>query len=190
MKKLFLSSFTLLLILPLMLKAQVKSEKSHVKKNDDYKLEFHYSDEALQQQVKADKAASDRNYEANSFAAFNPQWNLVNVDIDKKALKSNATDYSNLLSEAKTSFTTDLVYFENGQKALFAKSGNKLKPLFFGNIANVNNNINLYHKVSECLECSKVVRYHRIINGNTMTIRMRAEDDNLSDVFYLLTFNK
>jgi hypothetical protein len=46
------------------------------------------------------------------------------------------------------------------------------------------------HEVDGCPSCSKHIHYTRSISNNILTIKIQAEDDDKSDVFYVLTFNK
>lgn len=177
------------MIIPILSNAQTK-EDSHPQKVDDFKLEFHYSDEALAIQAKMDNETIVQQHAANSFAATNPQWNLTNVQVEKAALGVNAANYNLLLDEAKASFTNDIIYVESPQKALFAKQGNELTPIYFGKISHNNSSVQLNHQTPGCSTCSKTISFTQRINGNTMVIRMAAEDEDKSDVFYLLTFNK
>jgi len=183
-------AFLLFAFIPIMMQAQNNNQAARIDKTDDFKLEFHYSDKVLAQQRQTDKANNQQQLVVNSFAASNPQWKLSKVEIDQSLLSNNSSNYSSLLSEAKASFSKDIIYVENGKKALFASSKAQIRPIYFGFIKDVNSHINLHHKVSTCPTCSKTIEYQRSISGNTLQLRMKAEDEDLSDVFYLLTFNK
>ena len=177
------------MIIPILSNAQTRGD-ANPQKVDDFKLEFHYSDEALAIQAKMDNETSVQQHAANSFAATNPQWNLTNVQVEKAALGINAANYNLLLDEAKASFTNDIIYVESAKKALFAKQGNELTPIYFGKTTQNNSNVQLHHQTPGCSTCSKTISFTKRIDGNTMVIRMGAEDEDKSDVFYLLTFNK
>lgn len=192
MKKLILCirACFLIALIPISMQGQNKAQTSLLQKSDDFKLEFHYSNDVLAQQNQASQSISQQQLLVDNFAASYTQWQLSKVDIDQPSLRHNSSNYSQLLSEAKASFGKQLIYVENAKKALFAKNKAQVQAIYFGKTDNSNNQISLNNKVADCPSCSKIVIYQKSTSGNTMQIRMQAEDEDKSDVFYLLTFNK
>ena len=62
--------------------------------------------------------------------------------------------------------------------------------MYFGSFSILGNDIVLSHKVDGCPTCSKMVSYSRTIIKNTLVLKIQDEDDDKSDVFYVLTFIK
>ena len=110
-------AFLLFAFIPIMMQAQNNNQAARIDKTDDFKLEFHYSDKVLAQQSQTDLANNQQQLVVNSFAASNPQWKLSKVEIDQSLLSNNSSNYSSLLSEAKASFSKDIIYVENAAKA-------------------------------------------------------------------------
>ena len=124
------------------------------------------------------------------FTKENAPWKLSSFDISKKDLQMNLKNYSAIYDDVKNDFTSDVLYYESKNKALFCKSNDSVTPMYFGAISIKGNEVELFHKIDGCPTCAKNVKYSRSISNNTLTIKIQEEDGDKSDVFYVLTFNK
>ena len=125
-----------------------------------------------------------------SFTQKHTPWKLSSFDISKNDLEKNFNNYTAIYNDIKNDFQSDVVYYESKNKALFCRVNGSVTPMYFGSISIVDNDVDLFHEVDGCPSCSKNIQYSRSISNNTLTIKIQAEDDDKSDVFYVLTFNK
>lgn len=132
------------------------------------------------------------NYQASikAFKAAHTTWNLVGVTVEKSSLIANASNFQQLNDEAKESLGKDMFYVEGNGNAILANESKSITPLFFGSFTENNNELTLFHKVEGCENCSKTLKFTRIQEGNKLVLKLNAEDESLSDVYYLLTFTK
>jgi len=127
----------------------------------------------------------------SQFTQNNPKWKLKSIDIDNAIINANRPQYSTLLTEAKSDLTGNIEYYESSDYALLASSSNQIHPIYYGKIQLISNDVILKHRVENCPNCSKSISYTRIYNPDqSMVIRLQDEDDDKSDVIYILTFEK
>jgi hypothetical protein len=140
--------------------------------------------------IYSDYSATSYTKKVLSFTKANTPWKLASFDISKPDLENNLNNYKAIYNDVKNDFQSDVVYYESKTKALFCRDNGSVTPMYFGSISVVGNDVDLLHEVDGCPSCSKNIHYTRSISNNILTIKIQAEDDDQSDVFYVLTFNK
>jgi hypothetical protein len=177
------------LFAPFAINAQDNKASIRTGQEDRSRLGFIYTEK---QETEADtKNKADRfQNEINNFINGLDNWKFVSAEIDKSGLNANASNFKQLNDELQSSFTKDVIYIEGKGKALLGKSTDKITPFYYGVIAQNANEVTLSHKVEGCDNCDKTVKFTRYQEGNKLILRIGADDESLSDVFYLLTFNK
>jgi hypothetical protein len=131
------------------------------------------------------------NPDINQFVLDNTQWFLTSIDIDKHVLSTNRNNYTSLLNEVRQDLSGNINYFESSDYALLALTADEIHPIYYGRILVNSNNVTLKHRVENCPTCSKDVNFSRVVFPNqTLTIRLMDEDNDKSDVIYILNFVK
>ena len=133
---------------------------------------------------------NDYNQKIQEFRNSNIPWKLSSFIISKNDLSENKNNYQLLIDDVKDEFNSNIFYYENEAKALLCRNDNPITPMYFGDFTNSGNDIVLAHKVDGCPTCSKTINYSRSIIKNTLVLKIQDEDDDKSDVFYVLTFIK
>jgi hypothetical protein len=127
----------------------------------------------------------------SQFTQNNTKWKLKSIDIDNVIINANRPQYNSLLTEVKSDLTGNIEYYESSDYALLASSSNQIHPIYYGKIQMNSNDLILSHRVENCPNCSKNISYSRTYNPDqTMILRLQDEDDDKSDVIYILTFEK
>ncbi len=125
------------------------------------------------------------------FTQSNTKWKLKSVGIDNNIINANRPQLNSLLSEVQSDLTGNIEYYESSDYALLASSSNQVHPIYYGKIQMSSNDLILSHRVENCPNCSKNISYTRTYNPDqTMILRLQDEDDDKSDVIYILTFEK
>ena len=125
-----------------------------------------------------------------NFSKESIPWKLISCEVSKKDLIQNTNNYQILTDEIKDEINGNVFYYENNGKALLCKVAESITPMYFGAFSPKGGDIVLAHEVDGCPNCSKKVTYSRTINDNKLTLKVQDEDDDKSDVFYVLTFLK
>ena len=134
--------------------------------------------------------SEDFNKKLLEFTKSNSPWKLSSCEVSKSDLSANLNNYQLLLDDVKDEFNSDIFYYENDGKALLCRNDSPITPMYFGSFSISGNDIVLSHKVDGCSTCSKMVTYSRSIIKNTLVLKIQDEDQDKSDVFYVLTFIK
>ena len=132
----------------------------------------------------------DFNEKIQDFTKGITPWKLSSFELSKNDLKENVNNYQLLKEDVRDEFNSNIFYYEKEGMALLCRNDNPITPMYFGSFSITGNDIVLSHKVAGCPTCSKMVSYSRTIIKNTLVLKIQDEDDNKSDVFYLLTFIK
>jgi hypothetical protein len=130
------------------------------------------------------------NEEILEFTKSNSPWVLSKCEVSKSDLSANSNNYQLLLDDVKDEFNSNIFYYENEGKALLCRNDSPITPMYFGSFSILGNDIVLSHKIDGCPTCSKTVNYSRTIIKNTLVLKIQDEDEDKSDVFYVLTFIK
>lgn len=133
---------------------------------------------------------NEYNQKIQEFSNGNTPWKLSSFELSKSDLIENANNYQLLIDDVKDEFNSNIYYYENEGKALLCRNDNPITPMYFGDFLIVGNDIVLSHKVEGCPTCSKTVSYSRTIIKNKLVLKIQEEDEDKSDVFYVLTFIK
>ncbi len=125
------------------------------------------------------------------FTASTTKWKLKSIDVDIDLLQHNRAQYQNLLQAVKSDLTGSIAYYESNDYALLTLISGQFYPIYYGKIQKSSNDIILSHYVENCPSCAKNVSYSRVFKPDqTLSFRLQDEDEDKSDVFYVLTFEK
>lgn len=124
------------------------------------------------------------------FTKESSPWNLISCEVSKKDLIQNINNYQILTDEIKDEINGNVFYYENNGKALLCKMVESITPMYFGAFTTKGGDFVLAHEVDGCPNCSKTIIYSRTIIDNKLSLKIQDEDDDKSDVFYVLTFLK
>lgn len=187
--KLILYSFLAVWVFcPMLVIAQVSS-KNPQKIEGTTRSGFVYT-EKQPSEVEVKEIFNAYQAQLNAFRSSYENWKLIDVSVEKSLLTSNASNFKQLNDEAAEMFHKDFFYVEGNGNAILANESKSITPLFFGSFTENNNELTLFHKVEGCENCSKTLTFTRIQEGNKLVLKLNAEDESLSDVYYLLTFTK
>ena len=125
-----------------------------------------------------------------NFSKESSPWKLISCKVSKRDLIQNINNYQILTDEIKDEINGNVFYYENNGKALLCKVTETITPMYFGAFSLKGDDILLSHEVHGCPNCSKTITYSRTINDNKLTLKVQDEDEDKSDVFYVLTFIK
>lgn len=127
----------------------------------------------------------------HQFTDLNIKWSLKSIDIDINLMLHNRANYQDLLQEVKADLSGSIAYYESNDHALLTLYSGQFHPIYYGKIQRSSNDISMSHYDENCPSCSKNVSYTRVYNPDqTLTFRLQDEDDDKTDVFYVLTFEK